>query len=157
MKTEDDCSKQKSLSLLESALNYHFNSTDFLIRALTRYAYAGEHDLSSDAHMDAFATLGDAVIDLLVIESVLLCGETEKGIITIKKMDMVNMSVLRDIGKNLDLEKFVFWGKGEVIQHVWTSGRVLAECVEAIIGAVYLDGDMISCRCVLKHLGLIPA
>jgi len=147
--------QDKNLPLLESALHYQFTRKDLLIRALTRYAYTEEHSPDTDAHMDALATLGDAVIDLIVIESVIKSGEIEKGVITTRKMDLVNMSALRDIGKALDLEKYVFWGKGEVIQHVWTSGRVLAECVEAILGAVYLDCDITACRSVLDHLGLI--
>lgn len=153
--TIQNTNQENNLSFLESTINYQFTRKDLLIRALTRYAYAEEQNLDTDAHMDAFATLGDAVIDLLVIESVIRSGETQKGVITTRKMDLVNMSALRDIGKAIDLEKYVFWGKGEVIQHVWTSGRVLAECMEAILGAIYLDSDIKTCRFVLSHLGLI--
>ncbi|MBN1166984.1 MAG: ribonuclease III [Methanospirillaceae archaeon] len=151
-----DETREKKIFLLEKDLNYHFTKRDLLIRALTRYAYAAEHEMPSSAHMDALATLGDAVIDLVVLACLLHSGENEKGVLSTKKIDMVNMSALRDIGAALRLEEYVFWGRGEVIQHVWTSGRVLAECLEAVIGAVYLDGDLNACSDVLAGLGLIP-
>ncbi|NLA39435.1 MAG: ribonuclease III, partial [Methanomicrobiales archaeon] len=52
-------------------------------------------------------------------------------------------------------EEYVHWGKGEAAQAVWTSGRVLAECIEALIGAVYLDGGMAAAAGVLGRLGLM--
>ncbi len=49
---------------------------------------------------------------------------------------------------------YVRWGKGEAAQAVWTSGRVLAECLEALVGAVYLDDGMSAAAGVLRRLGL---
>ncbi len=153
---QSDEAIEKKMFQLEMDLNHHFSKRDLLIRALTRYAYALEHEMPSSAHMDALATLGDAVIDLVVLAHLLQSGETEKGVLSTKKRDLVNMSALRDIGAALRLEEYVFWGRGEIIQHVWTSGRVLAECLEAVIGAIYLDSDLHACRDVLVGLDLIP-
>jgi ribonuclease-3 len=66
----------------------------------------------------------------------------------------VNMTRLRGLAEDLDLEEYVRWGKGEAAQAVWTSGRVLAECMEALIGAIYLDGGMSAAASVLRRLGL---
>jgi len=64
------------------------------------------------------------------------------------------MTRLRSLAEDLDLEGYVRWGKGEAAQAVWTSGRVLAECLEALVGAVYLDGGMNAAAGVLRRLGL---
>ena len=62
------------------------------------------------------------------------------------------MSVLRNKAEELTLHEYIRWGRGEEKQHVWTSGRVLAECVEALAGAVYLDGGIKAAREVLAGL-----
>jgi ribonuclease-3 len=90
----------------------------------------------------------------VVIEHLINSGITEKGKISVTKTNIVNMSVLRKLAEELELKDFVLWGKGEEIQHVWTSGRVLAECMEAFAGAVYLDGGIGSLEEFIKNSGL---
>lgn len=140
---------------LEQRIGYRFSDQVHPLRALTRLAYAREQLLGDDQDMDALATLGDAVIDLLVIDDLLQTGVTRKGEITVQKVRRVNMSVLRMIAESLDLAPLVLWGKGEETQQVWLSGRVLAECCEAVVGAVFLDGGLGAARQVLQTLGLI--
>jgi ribonuclease-3 len=141
--------------VVEERIGYTFNDRSLLERALTRLAYTLEAGLPPDAHMDALATLGDAVINVAVVEAVVAGGAHDKGAISNRKMNLVNMSRLRGLAEALDLGAYVRWGKGEAAQAVWTSGRVLAECLEALVGAVYLDGGMRAAAGVLRHLGLI--
>jgi len=138
-------------STLQSIIGYQFKDEKVLHRALTRYALAKEQDLAADAHMDALATLGDAVIELIVLDTLVHAGITEKGEISRIKMNSVNMSVLRRLAEQIQLHKYVYWGKGELHMQIWTSGRVLAECMEALIGAVYLDGNINGVRNVLEN------
>jgi ribonuclease-3 len=144
---------QDTHATLQSITGYQFNNEKLLYRALTRYAWAKEQNLAADAHMDALATLGDAVIELIVLDTLVHVGITEKGEISKIKMNCVNMSVLRHIAEQLQLHTFVYWGKGELHMQIWTSGRVLAECMEAFIGAVYLDGSINAAREVLQNCG----
>ncbi|MDD1724609.1 MAG: ribonuclease III, partial [Methanospirillum sp.] len=116
---------------LEQVTGYHFSDKKLLLRALTRLAYSKEQGLSHDSHLDALATLGDAVIELVILTRLVRGGEHDKGSVSLLKMDMVNMSVLREAARSIHLEQYVRWGKGEERMHVWTSGRVLAECMEA--------------------------
>jgi ribonuclease III len=143
------------IEALEERIGYRFADRAHPGRALTRLAYAAEQHLRDDQDMDALATLGDAVIDLLVIDDLLRGGVTRKGEITVSKVRVVNMSVLRAVAESLDLAPLVLWGKGEEAQQVWISGRVLAECCEAVVGAVFLDGGLIAAEEVLRKLGLI--
>jgi len=144
------------LGRLEEILGYTFQDRDLLQRALTRRARAQEEDSpDSGRHMDALATLGDAVIDTAVLESLYTAGVFDKGEISVAKMNLVNMSSLRGLAESAGLVDYVLWGKGEAHQHVWTSGRVLAECMEALCGAVYLDGGMDAVKKVLKKLSFL--
>ena len=149
-----NASETGGMRRLEERIGYAFTDRTLLLRALTRLAYALETGLPPAAHMDALATLGDAVINVVVVEAVVAGGAHDKGAITNRKMNLVNMSRLRALAEDLDLADHVRWGKGEAAQRVWTSGRVLAECLEALIGAVYLDGGMEAAAGVLRRLGL---
>jgi ribonuclease-3 len=142
-------------TVLEERIGYRFSTPGSLRRALIRLAYVKERDLPGDEYMDAYATLGDAVIDVAVIAAIIRSGEHDKGVITTRKTNRVNMTELRRLAEELRLHEFVRWGKGERAQHVWTSGRVLAECIEALIGAIYLDGGIEAVEEVLYRLGFI--
>ncbi|MFA7199144.1 MAG: ribonuclease III domain-containing protein [Methanoculleus sp.] len=139
---------------IEDRIGYAFRNRALLERAFTRLAYTLEAGLPPETHMDALATLGDAVINVVVVEAVVVGGAHDKGAITNRKMNLVNMTRLRGLAEDLDLADYVRWGKGEAAQRVWTSGRVLAECLEALVGAVYLDGGMGAAAGMLRRLGL---
>ena len=151
MHSNDDTHFLGTRVTLQAVIGYRFTDIKLLQRALTRYAWAKEQNLSADAHMDALATLGDAVIELVVLDTLVHAGITEKGEISKIKMNFVNMSVLRGLAEQMQLHEFVFWGKGESRMQIWTSGRVLAECLEALIGAVYLDGSLAGAKTVLEN------
>jgi len=148
-------SGNRNLRTVEERIGYTFRKPYLLDRALTRLAYTLETGLPPEMHMDALATLGDAVINVVVVDAIVAAGAHDKGAITNRKMNMVNMSKLRALAEEIGLADHVRWGKGEAAQRVWTSGRVLAECLEALIGAVYLDGGMEMAAEVLRRLGFI--
>lgn len=143
--------------ILQEMIGYTFHDPAPLLRSLTRKAFALEQNLPDDHHMDALATLGDAVIELLILTRLVTAGGYDKGIISVQKMDLVNMSVLRQAAEGMNLHLYVRWGNGEVRSHIWTSGRVLAECFEALIGAVYLDGGLYAAEIVMNGLDLLPS
>lgn len=143
----------RSLEYFQKKIGYNFSDESLLLRALIRHAYGKENNLPKEDYMDAYATLGDAVIDVVVIMHIMQRGEHEKGIISIKKSDLVNMTRLRNLAELLGLQNYVFWGKGEKQQHIWTSGRVLAECIEAVSGAIFLDGGISAVEEFLTYVG----
>ncbi|MDV0444272.1 ribonuclease III domain-containing protein [Methanorbis rubei] len=127
---------------LYDKIGYTFKNEEYLNYALTRTAYAREHEIPMSETMDSFAVLGDAALDLVMIKEIIMDGEYDKGEITRKKIDSVNMTVVRKIAEELDLPSYMRWGKGEVRMQIWTSGRVSAECFEALVGAAYMDGGI---------------
>ncbi len=142
---------------LEKTLGYTFADPALLQRALTRPAYAREQGLPEDRHQEALATLGDAVIDLIVIQSIMERGVSKKGEITAEKMMVVSLLPLNEIGKALRLQEYTQFGKGEAKQEIWKYSDALTETLEAVIGAIYLDSGMIStAERVMRSLRCIP-
>jgi ribonuclease-3 len=135
---------------LYQEIGYTFRNEMYLDHAMTRTAYARENEIPTNKTMDPFAILGDAVLDVVIIFEIMMNGEYDKGEITRKKIDAVNMTVVRKIAERLDLPSYVRWGKGELHMHIWTSGRVSAECFEALIGAAYLDGGVEATTTIIK-------
>ena len=149
--------ENRALTDIGDVIGYTFSSPRILERALSRKAYVLEHSQSDDFHMDAYATLGDAVIELIILTRLVYAGGNDKGVISVQKMDLVNMSILRKAAEDINLSQYVHWGIGEDRMHIWTSGRVLAECFEALIGAIYIDGGLSAAELVIDNLGLLPS
>lgn len=139
---------------LYDKIGYTFQNEKFLEHALTRTAYARENETPMNETMDALAVLGDAVLDLVVIVRLMNEGEYDKGELTRMKIDMVNMTVVRRFAEMLELPRYMKWGKGESRMKIWTSGRVSAECFEALIGAAYLDGGIEAARAILGQVSV---
>ncbi len=137
---------------LYAKIGYTFTNVDLLLHALIRTAYARENELSMSDTMDSLAVLGDAVLDLIVIRQLIEEGEFDKGELTRKKIDLVNMTVVRRLAEDIGLPAYMRWGKGELRMQIWTSGRVSAECFEALMGAAYLDGGVEASATILDHL-----
>ncbi len=137
---------------LYAKIGYTFADENLLLHALTRTAYARENELSMSETMDSLAVLGDAVLDLIVIRRLIEEGEFDKGEITRKKIELVNMTVVRRLAEDISLPEYMRWGKGELRMQIWTSGRVSAECFEALMGAAYLDGGIKASAAILNHV-----
>lgn len=135
---------------LYEKIGYTFKNEAYLNQAMTRTAYARENETPMSETMDALAVLGDAVLDLVIICEIMAEGEYDKGEITRKKIDAVNMTVVRRIAEQLDLPSYMRWGKGELRMQIWTSGRVSAECFEALIGAAYMDGGVEAATTIIR-------
>ncbi|HJJ36443.1 MAG TPA: ribonuclease III [Methanocorpusculum sp.] len=141
-------------SPLCAALGYTFRQPSLLEDALTRVSYALENAIDPLHTMDRYAVLGDAVLDVVIVEHLLEAGEHDKGDITQKKINSVNMAVFRRIAESIRLPDYVHWGKGELRMRIWESGRVSAECFEAVAGAAYLDGGMDAVRTIVRAVVL---
>lgn len=137
---------------LYEKIGYTFKNESYLDHAMTRTAYAREHETPMNETMDSLAILGDAVLDLVMIGEIMAEGEYDKGEITRRKIDAVNMTVVRKIAEELELPSYMRWGKGELRMQIWTSGRVSAECFEALVGAAYMDGGVDAATQIIRNV-----
>ena len=138
---------------LEISLGYRFKDGRHLDRAITRRAYANDHHLPEDANQDALADLGDAVISTIVLKRILSASISGMEDITDQKIMQIRGSRLTDVARRMNLDKEIKWGDGETKHQIWLRDRPLGECLEAIIGAVFIDGGMDCCESALRYIG----
>jgi ribonuclease III len=139
---------------LEEQLGYHFVDKRYLARALTRKAHALE---LKQRHIDCadqeiYRTLGDAVLKAILIEFLISHGASSRKEITTRKIELEREENLALIGQRIGLGAALKLGVGEQQQGADKQPYVLAESLEAVIGAVYLDGGFNCARKTIKHL-----
>ncbi|MGA9029952.1 MAG: ribonuclease III domain-containing protein, partial [Methanoregula sp.] len=90
---------------------------------------------------EAYSTLGDAVLKTSLILFLMEKGLQEKGAITRTKEQLEDNISLAKIGRRMKIKRFIRLGRGE--KDLWKSGeeKILADTMEAIIGAIFLDSD----------------
>ncbi len=127
---------------IEERLGYRFRQPGHLRRALTRKAYANEQRQKGKSCPDQeiFSTLGDSVIRLVLVTLLIREGYTTPDEITRKKRDLEREEILAAIGARLDIGPAILAGIGEEKQGARNEPYVLAETLEALAGAVFLDG-----------------
>lgn len=134
-KLENGLDKEK---LLESILGYCFQDPALRKRAITRRSYVNDRGPGSMHEQEALATLGDSVIGLIVLTR-LVSKYDDEGVITAKKSEMVNHVRLSEAANKIGLKQCLLLGKCEGNNKEWNEGKALGECLESIIGAIYLD------------------
>lgn len=128
---------------MQKNIGYNFERPGLLRRARTRRQYyQGKTCREEKNTMEPLATLGDAVLDLVVINYHYKKGERDEGCLSQTKEADVKKSKTSAIAIKLGYEKFVRWGKGEEKDEIWNSGiDTFDTCIEALIGAVFLDSQ----------------
>ena len=128
---------------IEQILSYHFFEPQHLIRALTHPACAHELLQQNKRCMDqeAYSTLGDAVLKTGLILYLMEKGLETKGEITVNKEPVEKNETLAQIGKRLKIKRFIRMGRGEKELLRLGEETILADTVEALIGAIFLDSD----------------
>lgn len=132
---------------LQKFLDYTFEYPEILDEALTRRAYLNDQQKKEAVDMSPLATLGDAVLNVVVIDHFFQKDVRTKGNLTDSKIRHVKRERTRAFAELHNLQKFVQWGKGEGQDGIWTKGdKALDTVTEALIGAVYLDAQKRGCN-----------
>lgn len=125
---------------IQEKIGYTFTDDNLLKEALTHSSYTKEHHLPRSRCNERLEFLGDAFFDAIIGETLYQMGpQKEEGYLTKLRALIVCESSLEAVAKELDIGSLLLLGKGEE----QTGGRqrksVLADAMEAIIGAVFLD------------------
>jgi ribonuclease III len=125
---------------LQKAIGYQFSHPKILRHARTRRQYyQGKQEEDT---MEPIATLGDAVLDLIVIKRLYLDGERDEGRLSKEKEKEIKKRKTCALAGRLNYNKYIRWGKGEKKDEIWISGvDTFDTCIEALIGAVFLDAQ----------------
>lgn len=121
---------------IESRLGYTFENKACLMRALTTKSYAQENYCESQ---EIFQTLGDSVIKTVLCNLLIERGHKTKGSITEAKIPLEREEGLAKVARKLEIGSFIMLGVGQRKQKHDESDHVLAETLEAIAGAIYLE------------------
>lgn len=141
---------------LQVALGHTFNDVALLGEALIHRSYTAEHPDVPDNERHEF--LGDAVLQLVVTDHLFAhYPEMREGEMAKVRAACVNRTELATIARDIDLGSHIRMGVGERASGGTSKDSILADAMEAVLSAVYLDGGLEAARfVVLRHwTGLI--
>lgn len=130
------------LSRLEQNISYKFKDKGLIKEALTHRSYLNENPSWKLPHNERLEFLGDAVLELIVTEELFhRFPEYTEGQLTPIRAALVNYQMLASIARStLDLDKHILLSRGEAKDTGKSREVILANAMEAVIGAIYLDG-----------------
>lgn len=131
------------LEELEKRIGYQFHDKKLLRQALTHSSFANEQKINKNGNYERLEFLGDAVLELVSSDFLFhRFPEKPEGELTKMRASMVCEPALAFCARDLELGKFILLGRGEET----TGGReresITSDVMEAVIGAIYLDGGL---------------
>ena len=141
------------LKQFQKLINYTFKDETKLFQALIHRSYLNEHKDSSLESNERYEFLGDAVLELWSSDTLFkLFPHFDEGKMTNLRSLIVCTKNLYQISSSLDLGKFIMLSHGEENHGGRTNQSILADTLEAIIGAIYLDSDIQQVFSILNQL-----
>ncbi|MGD9019510.1 MAG: ribonuclease III [Desulfuromonadales bacterium] len=138
---------------LEKALGYSFRDKALLVNAMTHKSFANEYSPAACPDNERLEFLGDAVLDLVVSEHLMEALPTSnEGELSRIRADVVAMSSLAGLASKLGLGPSLLLGKGEFGSGGREKPGLLADALEALFGAVFVDGGYEAAKSVLLPL-----
>lgn len=131
------------LAKLEDRIGYHFQNKLLLKQALTHSSYANEQKIRKNKDYERLEFLGDAVLELISSEFLFHDNQDmSEGKLTKMRSSLVCEPSLAYCAREIELGSYMLLGKGEEA----TGGRlresIISDVMEALIGALYLDGGL---------------
>lgn len=140
---------------LEERIGYAFRNPELLHTALIHSSYVNEHGLTRLACNERLEFLGDAVLELLSSEHLYFSlPDSPEGQLTTRRASMVCEPTLAICASRIGLGDFLYLGKGEEAGGGRTRASITSDALEALIGAVYLDGGFSRAKEVVERLVL---
>ena len=144
---------EPDISKLEKSLDYTFKNRVLLREALTHKSFSHEHPQQEPLCNERLEFLGDSVLGFVIVEYLFLSkSQFSESVMSKAKSYLVQESILTDIARSLSLGRYLRFGKGEEATGGRKKGSILADAVEAVLGAVYLDGGYRKVRGVILKL-----
>ena len=129
------------LNEFENIINYKFNNIEILEKSLTHSSYSNEDRSYNKVNNERLEFLGDAVLSISVSRFIFdKFPEYPEGDLTKLRSQVVCEDTLSVVAANLNIGKYLLMGKGEESSGGRERKSILADAVEAIIAAIYIDG-----------------
>lgn len=143
----DTSMSNNNLAKLQESIGYQFKDQKLLEQAVTHRSYLNENASWPIGHNERLEFLGDAVLELVVTEYLYEhYPQTPEGEMTNWRAALVNANTLAAITAEFDLNSAMLLSRGEARDTGRARQYILANAIEALIGAMYLDGGYEPCK-----------
>ena len=133
----------RAVKRLERRIGYTFTDRSHLLLALTHSSYANEYRLHKIEHNERIEFLGDAVLEIVSSDFLYRnFPQMSEGQMSRKRASLVCEPTLAYCARQIGLGEFLFLGKGEDMSGGRSRDSILPDALEALIGAIYLDGGL---------------
>jgi len=138
------------LKSIENVLKYRFEDMELLTRALTHSSYGFEH---KKTHNERLEFLGDAILDFVIADYLFQAyPNAQEGALSKQKSAIVSMITLAKKARELELGRRIRLGVGESKSGGRDKDSILADSLESLIAAIYLDGGIEPARKFIVEL-----
>ena len=132
---------------LEKRIGYRFRNRELLKTALTHSSYANEARDRHTQSNERLEFLGDSVLGMVTSDYIFkLYTDIPEGDLTKLRASVVCEQALYEVARNFGLSEFLLLGRGEEAGGGRERASILADAVEAVIGAIYMDGGFAAAR-----------
>jgi ribonuclease-3 len=139
------------LGVLSRRLGYDFHDPELLRRALAHRSWCAE--VGGQPSNERLEFLGDAVLGWVVAEiAYRRHGDLPEGKLTDLRKSVVNATALADVAESIGLGEWLLLGKGEDAAGGRQKSSILSDALEAVLGAVYLDGGVDAAKALVARL-----
>ncbi len=143
---------EDNLSVLTLRLGYEFQDPELLREALRHPSFSHEHP-EAGPHNQRLEFLGDAVLGLVVAETLIRrFPKVREGVLTRWRAALVSARPLARIARRIGLGEFLLLGRGEDTGGGRARASVLSDGLEAVLGAVFLDGGLPAAKQVIDTI-----
>jgi len=145
--------RMRDLKLFEERLGYTFKRTELLEEALRHASYAHEQEGADSHDNERLEFLGDAVLDLAISHLLMQLFESAKeGDLSKFRASVVNEKVLSQVAREIGVGEVLLLGRGEDMGGGRGKPSILADALEAVLGAIYLDSGFDSTMAIVELL-----
>ena len=138
---------------LSRRLGHQFADLELLQRALTHRSFVNESSRIGEPHNERLEFLGDAVVNLVVSDTLMKAlPELREGDLSRLRASIVSTDGLSRAGHRIELGNFIRLGRGEQRSGGRRKSSIVADALEAVVGAVYLDAGFEPSRKVTERL-----
>ena len=130
----------EELTVLQSALGYTFSNPGLLFLALTHRSHTSE--VEGEESNERLEFLGDAVLGLVVADELFRRFDLPEGAMAKTRAEVVDTGSLAQVAITLHLGAHLLLGHGEEDTHGREKHSILADAMEAVLGAIYVDGGL---------------
>ena len=134
--------------ILEKKINIKFKNLDLLSQSLTHKSF------SSKINNEKLEFLGDRVLGLVISKKLLeLYPDEKEGVLDKKFASLVNKNTCLEIARNIDLDRYILTFNPNN-KKIRIEDKIISDCCEALIGAIYLDKGFVAVEKVILKLWL---